>query len=67
MLLSAAVVAGVQVAAILAQQSVRAPNPATDWPMFKSRLGCDSLFTAQANQCGKCEQPEARLEYALSG
>src|SRR5689334_20905410 len=36
---SAAVLAGVQVVMITAQQPAKAPNPATDWPMFSHDLG----------------------------
>jgi quinoprotein glucose dehydrogenase len=39
LLVCAAVLIGLQIAAITAQQSVKSPSPATDWPMFSHDLG----------------------------
>ena len=38
LLVCAAVLIGLQIAAITAQQSVKSPSPATDWPMFSHDL-----------------------------
>jgi glucose dehydrogenase len=38
LLVSAAVLVGIQVLAITARQAVKAPNPGTDWPMFSHDL-----------------------------
>src|SRR5438552_12154509 len=38
LLLSAAIVAAIQIPAMTAQQAIKAPNPATDWPMFSHDL-----------------------------
>jgi glucose dehydrogenase len=38
LLVCAAVLIGLQIAAITAQQPVKSPNPATDWPMFSHDL-----------------------------
>jgi quinoprotein glucose dehydrogenase len=39
LLVCAAVLISLQIAAITAQQSVKSPSPATDWPMFSHDLG----------------------------
>src|SRR5262249_14942472 len=38
LLVCAAVLIGLQIAAITAQQPVKSPNPAADWPMFSNDL-----------------------------
>src|SRR5262245_32423903 len=38
LLLSASALAAFQIVALMAQQSPRPPNPATDWPMFSHDL-----------------------------
>src|SRR5262249_56734733 len=38
LLVCAAVLIGLQIAAITAQQPVKSPNPAADWPMFSHDL-----------------------------
>jgi len=38
LLVSAAILVTIQIAAITAQQTVKLPNPATDWPMFSRDL-----------------------------
>src|SRR5436190_16813701 len=37
-LLSAAILIAAEIPAIKAQQAIKAPNPATDWPMFSHDL-----------------------------